>query len=279
MNEVLKIALKRKLYSLWKILFFILTFGSINLALGALILPLVNFFLLNQILFLVSLIITSKICMMLFEKKLFIDIGLRFNAKTGYHIAFGLFIPIVILGAIFIADIIFDYGYCTKITGENVFLNFLTAIPYFILVAFNEELLFRGFIFQRLLEGFGIIFTILSLSVLFSLAHYFNPHINSLSIINIILAGILFSVAFTKTGSLWLPITLHFSWNFAEGIIFGFPVSGSIIIKSFFMFNSTGPEWITGGDFGPEGGVFATILLCVASLFILFNKKLSKISI
>ena len=203
-----------------------------------------------------------------------LDIGLRFTSKSLKEIIIGLIIPLIILTIIFFVFVFMGYGNVSFIKNDEVLLNILISIPYFILVGFNEEVLFRGFIFQTLIEGTNQYFSILFFSLLFGLSHFLNPHIDEYSTFNIVLAGILFSIAYIKTHSLWLPISMHFSWNFIEGMIYGFPVSGRVPLQSYIAFNSIGPNWMTGGYFGPEGGALTTILLVLFSAFILFNKKL-----
>jgi hypothetical protein len=71
-----------------------------------------------------------------------------------------------------------------------------------------------------------------------------------------------------------LPISIHFTWNFVQEVVFGFPVSGIKYFDTFISFVSTGPEWITGGHFGPEGSIIVSVLLLAVSLLIIYNKKL-----
>jgi len=217
--------------------------------------------LLSQIIFFFSVLITSKISVSIFDKKLLRDLGLKYTNKTKYHIKMGLILPLFTMFAISFFLVISGNGYYSNDFSIKSALHFLFSIPYFVFVGFNEELLFRGYIFQRLIEGFGKIFSVVLLSALFGLAHYFNPNINFVSLINIILAGILFSLLYIKTCSLWLPIVFHFSWNFSEGMLFGFPVSGINLFNQFVTFHPTGNIFITGGDFGPEGSLIITIFL------------------
>jgi uncharacterized protein len=274
MNKDIYSMVKAKLLMIWEIIFFLITFISINLTVGAIFNLFVNFFLLQQLVFFISILLATKLSMFIFEKKMVVDIGLRFNNRSLREIIIGLIIPFIILTSIFLTYIFLNFGHVVFITNNDVILNIILSVPYYILVGFNEEILFRGFIFQKLMEGTGKYFAVLFFSVLFGFSHYFNPHIDEFSTFNIVLAGILFSIAYIRTNSLWLPISMHFSWNFVEGMVYGFPVSGRISMQSYLMFNSTGPEWITGGYFGPEGGILTTFLLAIFSVFILLNKKL-----
>jgi uncharacterized protein len=111
---------------------------------------------------------------------------------------------------------------------------------------------------------------LLIMSTLFGLAHALNPHATFLSTANVVLAGVWLSFAYLKTRSLWLPFGLHLSWNFAQTTLYAFPTSGfAFADRRLFLSDQTGPGWLTGGDFGPEGGVFATIALIASTWYIL----------
>jgi membrane protease YdiL (CAAX protease family) len=105
-------------------------------------------------------------------------------------------------------------------------------------------------------------------SVLFGLAHVANPSASVVSTLGIVGAGLLFSWMYLATGRLWLPMAFHWSWNFAQGPLFGFPVSGyagegllSVVVR--------GPAWVTGGEFGPEAGALGLLAEVAAALAIL----------
>ncbi|HUI10609.1 MAG TPA: type II CAAX endopeptidase family protein [Bacteroidota bacterium] len=136
--------------------------------------------------------------------------------------------------------------------------------------AMAEELLFRGYAFQTLIQGVTFLPATLAASALFALAHAGNPHATPFALANVGLAGILFSFAYMKTRSLWLPAGLHFAWNFSQTALFGFPTSGiRPDAEALFRADSTGPAWIGGGEFGPEGGALATIALVLCTWYIL----------
>lgn len=134
----------------------------------------------------------------------------------------------------------------------------------FALVGVAEEILMRGYPFDVLLRQGSTWSALLVTSVLFSLMHAMNPDIGWMGFGNILLAGIWVGVARLVTGSLWLPIGLHTGWNFFLGSVFGFPVSG-IHERSLFVTETGGPAIITGGTFGPEGGLLATAVLLLGT--------------
>lgn len=139
----------------------------------------------------------------------------------------------------------------------------LVAVEVFILItgALAEELAFRGYPFQRLVEGFGAWGAVLIMSVLFGLAHLDNPHASFWAVSNTILVGVLLSLAYLRTRTLWLPWGIHFGWNAALGLGFGLPVSGLMDFAVVMHGRATGPAWLTGGAYGLEGGALGTLAI------------------
>ena len=144
----------------------------------------------------------------------------------------------------------------------------LFMIPLFVISATTEELLFRGYPFQRLVEGTNGLVAIVVASLLFGYLHSNNPHATDLSMLNTVLAGVLFSVGYLKTSALWLPMGFHFSWNWML-TVFGWPVSGLELARMPWQVEAAqNSVWLHGGDYGPEGGILATVVLmaCIAFL-------------
>lgn len=140
----------------------------------------------------------------------------------------------------------------------------------FVMVGFNEELLFRGYIMQNLAEDWGTVVAVFVTSALFGLAHLLNPYASLISTLSIALGGIFAAYGYLVTRSLWLPIALHFSADFFGGVVFGLPISGSLEDFRLIQVSVNGPEFITGGPFGPEAGLigFGTLLLGMGLLWI-----------
>lgn len=129
----------------------------------------------------------------------------------------------------------------------------------FLVSALFEELFYRGLHLPVLTAHWGLAPGIAFSALLFSLAHLNNPHLKFLGLFEILIAGVLFAFAYIETGALYLPLSLHFSWNFFQSF-FGFKVSG-FTFPSFFQLEVTGPELWTGGAFGPEAGCSGLFLL------------------
>jgi hypothetical protein len=143
------------------------------------------------------------------------------------------------------------------------------------MAAFLEEVLFRGYMFQTLIQWITFLPATLVFSMLFAYSHFFNPHVTLLSLLNVTMAGIWLSIAYMKTRSLWLPFGLHLSWNFSQTSLYSFPTSGgSFEGEKLSDLIQTGPDWITGGAFGPEGGILTTIALIACTWYILKSKDL-----
>ena len=126
-----------------------------------------------------------------------------------------------------------------------------------------EELLFRGFLFQRLIAGLGIIWAQLILGGLFAFGHVTDPEL-SLSAqiwggLDLVLAAMVFGLAYYRTKSLALPVGLHLGWNWFQGHVLGFAVSNHDQQGIFEPVVANMPEWLTGGSFGPEATIFAVV--------------------
>ena len=162
------------------------------------------------------------------------------------------------------------------ITGSIVFIpdegsavDYLTSLGwtliFFWLAAAYEEIWFRGYGFQALVEGIGPWPAAIATSTLFSLLHAGNPNFGPAAFANIFLAGVMLAMAYLRTRSLWFVTALHAGWNWAMASLFAFPVSGLTMIDTP-MYDAVerGSDWWTGGEFGPEAGVVGTIVLAIA---------------
>jgi uncharacterized protein len=139
----------------------------------------------------------------------------------------------------------------------------LALLELFVLAtaAMGEELMFRGYPFQRLVETTGPVFAVILMSLLFGFVHRGNPHASKLALFNTCAIGALLCVARLRTGALWMPWGIHFAWNTALGLVFGLPVSGMTDFAVIVRTRATGPPWVTGGAYGIEGSVVGTIVI------------------
>jgi uncharacterized protein len=137
-----------------------------------------------------------------------------------------------------------------------------------VVAAAFEEIVFRGYTFQTLLRDVPAWWPITLLSLLFGIAHWSNSGRTLFSTINTVLAGIWLAVAYLKTHNLWFPTALHFSWNWTMGLFFGLPVSGMSLRPSLLTATSNSPLWLTGGSYGCEGGIAATLVFVFSTILI-----------
>ncbi len=148
---------------------------------------------------------------------------------------------------------------------QSAFGDWATALIAFvalqIAIAVNEEVIFRGYVLQRLAAGFGFLVAAFVSSFLFAVVHVSNPNASMWSALPLMLPGLLLAAQYRATNSLWMPIGFHFAWNVAEGVV-GFPLSG---VNDFNLIKISmhGPEQFVGNGFGPEGallGIMASLL-------------------
>ncbi len=131
-----------------------------------------------------------------------------------------------------------------------------------------EEMFARGFLLQVFARAAGSVPALLLSSVVFAGLHAINPNASLLAIVGLVIAGLVFASGYLVTGRLWLPIAFHWSWNFAQGPLFGFPVSG-VAAGSLLTVAPTGPDWLTGGALGPEAGALGLLAEAVAVVLML----------
>ncbi|ESQ86506.1 hypothetical protein ABAC460_23175 [Asticcacaulis sp. AC460] len=157
--------------------------------------------------------------------------------------------------------------------------TFAMAVLTMLGVAIAEELLFRGFLFQRLIAGVGVWPTQLMMAGLFLLTHLGNSGLHGpaalLATINIFLAGVLFGQAWLRTRRLALPIGIHLGANVMQGNILGFAVSGTDSQSWLIARLATAPDWLTGGTVGLEGSLPGLVCL-LGLLAVLYRSPAAK---
>lgn len=128
-----------------------------------------------------------------------------------------------------------------------------------------EEVLFRGYPFQVLARASGPVAATIVISLAFAIGHIGNPNASALGIANIFLAGVMLSAAYLRTRSLWLAIGVHLGWNWGMASLLDLPVSGLDFLETpRYEPVLGGATWLTGGAFGPEGGLAATLGFAIA---------------
>jgi membrane protease YdiL (CAAX protease family) len=214
------------------------------------------------------------------EGRPFRDLGFMFGRRWAIECLAGVFggILLILAAALLVRGLDGFHWVRTPDIGAR---QLLAAAWPLLGVAFNEELFARGYPFQRLVEGAGPCVGQLVLAGLFALAHLNNPGMQGATLVwgmlNIGLAAILLGFCYLRTGSLALPIGLHVGWNWTQGSLLGFGVSGTTEFKGAWtpVFHGR-PEWLTGGTFGLEASL-PCALLCGAAILGLWRWKGSKL--
>lgn len=147
--------------------------------------------------------------------------------------------------------------------------DLLGTLLFFLLVAVTEEVMLRGFVLGRMLSaGMNRFVALFLSSALFSAMHLFNPNFALLPFVNILLAGCLLGASFLYTRNLCFPVVLHWFWNWLQGPVLGYEVSGMDSGETLLTLRLTGSDLLTGGSFGFEGSLLCTVLLVVGTLAI-----------
>lgn len=261
----------------WRIAIFLLIATVCSVAVGFIskgiffLLPALKIQAFAMLLFYAGITFATWIVLRFIDKRPFDSVGLTFKAPAAKDLLLGSGLGFGMMTVIYLTEysagwIVIEYRnlQITEILG--IFGN---SFFLYVVVGYGEELLFRGYILQSLAEGTNKIIAIVVFSILFGFMHGGNPNVTVFAIVNIILAGIWLSVAYFKTQALWLPIGLHFGWNFTQGFIYSLPVSGTTSLKEQIgTAIVTGPEWLTGGAFGPEGGALATLVVIIGTIIL-----------
>ena len=227
-----------------------------------------------RIVVLATVLIAGYICARWLEGLPWRSLGLWFHPRWLRHFLVGSFVGAASL-ALATGIAAAGGGLRFQLSSSSVLLGVVQTLvltaALFVVAALAEEALFRGYPLQTMarakLAAVGVVVT----SVSFASGHMGNPNFkHGLPVMNLILAGVWFSVAFLRGRSLWFPLGIHWAWNWALGSIFGLPVSGVTrfaphpILKGVDL----GPAWLTGGGFGIEGGIACTIAMLVSTLVI-----------
>lgn len=216
----------------------------------------------NEIIMIVVPIVSWKF---IFKKSL-TKMGLSPLKGHGLDFVTGLLFGIISMSAVF--SLILLTGNAEVKSWAPVFSKdtFIYLIL-FILVGFAEEIYGRGFIMSVLKQTKKLPLIIIISSIIFSLLHSSNSGIGIIPYINLFLVGFLFAYIYIKSGSIWMSIGYHITWNYFQGNVYGFKVSGMNtrgIISTIYDKNNI----FNGGKFGPEGGLFVTAVILAGFLFV-----------
>ena len=237
----------------------------------------------DLLLLLLNLLSFSFISLLVFfrvkviEKRSLSYIGFNKNNYIKKY-SFGFLIGLIMMSVIVL--ILLSFGYISiekdpiQPIGVASLSSILVILFGWIIQGATEEILTRGWLLDVLITKYNIGFGLFISSILFGVLHLANTNVNYIAVINIILVGVFYGLYVIKTNDLWAVCGMHTAWNFAQGNLFGFEVSGlNVSVGSLIDLNLVGNDVITGGIFGPEAGIVATFVVLVSILILLFIDK------
>jgi uncharacterized protein len=217
------------------------------------------------------------------DKRAFSDFGFHLGAGWWLDLLFGIFLGGLLMSIIFSVELGLGWvgvvgAFETFGTGVSFLPSMLLPVVMYLCVGIYEETVFRGYQLKNGAEGLNypalgprgavLVAWVLS-SVFFGLLHANNPNASLISTLNIVLAGLMLGFGYVLSGELAIPIGLHIAWNFFQGAVYGFPVSGfGPFGATFVATRPEGPDLWTGGPFGPEAGLLAPPAMLLGLLLI-----------
>jgi hypothetical protein len=220
---------------------------------------------------LIAITLATWVARRFLDRRTFRSLGFGWNTRSFRDLAFGFSIPALLMGTVFVFEWGVGWlhvdGVIWKEASSTTFLTITSVFATFIVIGFYEELLFRGYRLQNLIDGLNLTWALVISSAIFALEHLFNPHSSLASTLGIFAAGFFMAYGWVRTGRLWLSIGLHIGWNFFEGAVFGFPVSG-LTLPGIIHQTNIGPVIITGGSFGPEAGLVMLPMIAIGVVLI-----------
>ncbi len=205
------------------------------------------------------------------EKRSFRSVGVSKDnvlpsVLRGAGIGFIMFLAVVIIGFL-----LGQYKY----NGFDL-SSLILLIPFllgFFVQSFGEEIQDRGWVISFIYKRHSIIAAIIVSGLIFSISHLLNSGIDIVSLTNIFLIGLLFAVLFIKYDNIWICGSAHAAWNFSQGVLFGFTVSGDTTTPSLLKFSQISENVIGGGQFGPESSLIATFVISIGLILALYIKR------
>jgi membrane protease YdiL (CAAX protease family) len=230
----------------------------------------------------VGAILTVWLAGRFLDRRPFSAFGFRLGAGWWLDLLFGMVLGALLMTAVFLVELGLGWveitGSFETQGGAPFVISILFPVATFVCIGISEELVSRGYQLKNAAEGLNypslgprgaILLAWVLSSVFFGVLHANNPNATPVSTFNIVLAGLMLGFGYVLTGELAIPIGLHITWNFFQGAVYGFPVSG------FGSFGATllateqgGPELWTGGSFGPEGGLLIPAVMLLGVSFV-----------
>ena len=186
------------------------------------------------------------------------------------YLVWGIVISLIQMGVIALVYQVSGIGsFVLNELSLEPLLFILGLFPFWLLQGGTEEVATRGWLLTRIAARTNLPLAIAISSSLFGFLHLGNAGVTFLSVLNIILDGFLAGLLFIYTDSIWLVVAQHGTWNYVQGNLLGFQVSGTGADASIFSFTmGSGPDWLTGGEFGAEGSIITTLVLLLSVVIV-----------
>ena len=221
-----------------------------------------------MLLMMVSQLFGTLFTVWLFQKfvnrESFTSIGLEFSGYKDDFVS-GLLLGVGLIALGFGTLYIFNFLSVASIQFSLIDQVFYLSL--FAVVSLNEEIAIRGYILQNLSSSFNKYIALVLSSLVFMIMHIGNPNMSAVPLFNLFLAGLLLGVYCIHKNNLWFPIGAHITWNYFQGPVLGFEVSGNDV-DSIFIQSLSGSELITGGEFGFEGSIILTVLMIIGIVYL-----------
>ena len=210
----------------------------------------VDFFVVTTVLFLTRHFV---------DRRSMASLGLRLDKQAGFDVLAGIGLTFVLMLCVYVIEYAFGWLKFESFAWQHEQLSGVVSqtLRYFVgytRVAWNEELVNRGYVLQTIASGLNLTWAALITSISFGMGHLSSPNSSWLAAVGITFIASFFVYAYARTRQLWLSISLHLRWNFFQSAVFGFPVSG-FDRPGLLQISVSGPELWTGGAFGPEAGM------------------------
>ncbi len=241
------------------------------------------YFAFNGVATVIVILLTFLIAGWIIDRRKFSNFGFHFSRLWWLDLVFGLALGAVLMLFIFLVELAFGWitieGFMKTATSGSFLSALLASLVGFIAVGIYEEMLSRGYHLRNLAEGInwgpfgkvgGLWAGYVISSSIFGILHATNPNASVISTVNLVLAGLFLGLGFILTGELAIPIGLHITWNFFQGNVFGFPVSGANTGATLIQIKQGGADILTGGAFGPEAGLIGIAAILLGSLLIIW---------
>jgi membrane protease YdiL (CAAX protease family) len=233
---------------------------------------------------LVATVLVIWIAGSLIDRRTLSGFGLRVGRAWMLEALLGLVLGAALMGGIFAFNV--AVGWSTirgTLEGWGSLLGIAGPIVVFACAGLSEELVYRGYLLKNFAEGLAflgerraVVLALLLSSLVFGLRHASNPNADPLAVANICLAGVMLGLPYVVTGRLGASVGLHVGWNLTQANVFGFPVSGlSSTGAMVFSVKQGGPDLLTGGVFGPEGGLVGTAAIALGCATVLLYGRLA----